>query len=109
MLVVSPDFGCSDEILTIVSMLSGTSVTIASFLVSRFSVLVPNVWLRPTNQRKEADQARALLTISDGDHLTLLNVYNTWMQSACVRPMPTLTPTDHFLSIRLKRSQLVVY
>jgi pre-mRNA-splicing factor ATP-dependent RNA helicase DHX15/PRP43 len=42
---------------------------------------VPNVWLRPTNKRKEADQAKALLTIPDSDHLTLLNVYNSWMQS----------------------------
>jgi len=42
---------------------------------------VPNVWLRPNNQRKEADQAKALLTIPDGDHLTLLNVYNSWMQN----------------------------
>ncbi|KAF9650365.1 P-loop containing nucleoside triphosphate hydrolase protein [Thelephora ganbajun] len=64
MLIVSPDFKCSNEILTIVSMLS-----------------VPNVWLRPNNQRKEADQAKALLTIPDGDHLTLLNVYNSWMQN----------------------------
>jgi len=64
MLIVSPDFKCSNEILTIVSMLS-----------------VPNIWLRPNNQRKEADQAKALLTIPDGDHLTLLNVYNAWMQN----------------------------
>ena len=42
---------------------------------------VPNVWLRPPNQRKEADAAKALLSIPDGDHLTLLNVYNSYMQS----------------------------
>lgn len=44
---------------------------------------VPNIWLRPNNKRKEADQAKALLTIPDGDHLTLLNVYNAWKQSTC--------------------------
>lgn len=65
MLIVSPEFKCSNEILTIVSMLS-----------------VPNVWLRPNNHRKEADQAKALLTIPEGDHLTLLNVYNSWMQNS---------------------------
>ncbi|KAF9782531.1 P-loop containing nucleoside triphosphate hydrolase protein [Thelephora terrestris] len=65
MLIVSPDFKCSNEILTIVSMLS-----------------VPNVWLRPNNQRQEADKAKALLTIPDSDHLTLLNVYNSWMQNS---------------------------
>ncbi|KAI0317029.1 P-loop containing nucleoside triphosphate hydrolase protein [Amylostereum chailletii] len=61
MLIASPEFNCSQEILTIVAMLS-----------------VPNVWLRPNNQRKEADQAKQLLTVPDGDHLTLLNVYNEY-------------------------------
>ena len=42
---------------------------------------VPNVWLRPPNQRKEADAAKALLSVPDGDHLTLLNVYNNYIQS----------------------------
>ncbi|KAG8989420.1 DEAH-box ATP-dependent RNA helicase prp43 [Tulasnella sp. JGI-2019a] len=61
MLIVSPEFQCSNEILTIVAMLS-----------------VPNVWLRPNNQRKEADAAKAALTVPDGDHLTMLNVYNNY-------------------------------
>ena len=41
----------------------------------------PNVWLRPPNQRKEADQAKALLTVPDGDHLTLMNVFNSYINS----------------------------
>ncbi|KAG6373562.1 P-loop containing nucleoside triphosphate hydrolase protein [Boletus reticuloceps] len=64
MLICSPEFQCSNEILTITAMLS-----------------VPSVWLRPNNQRKEADAAKALLTVPDGDHLTLLNVYNSYMQN----------------------------
>ncbi|KAI9458985.1 P-loop containing nucleoside triphosphate hydrolase protein [Boletus coccyginus] len=64
MLISSPEFLCSNEILTITAMLS-----------------VPSIWLRPNNQRKEADAAKALLTVPDGDHLTLLNVYNSYMQS----------------------------
>ncbi|CAL1702780.1 unnamed protein product [Somion occarium] len=64
MLIVSPEFKCSNEILTIVAMLS-----------------VPNVWLRPVNKRKEADAAKQMLTVSDGDHLTLLNVYNHYAQN----------------------------
>ncbi|KAI0631613.1 pre-mRNA-splicing factor ATP-dependent RNA helicase PRP43 [Trametes polyzona] len=64
MLIVSPEFNCSNEILTIVAMLS-----------------VPNVWLRPPNQRKEADAAKALLTVPDGDHLTLMNVYNHYVNN----------------------------
>jgi pre-mRNA-splicing factor ATP-dependent RNA helicase DHX15/PRP43 len=43
--------------------------------------LVPNVWLRPNNQRREADAAKALLTVPDGDHLTMLNVYNEYVNS----------------------------
>ncbi|KAF7322898.1 p-loop containing nucleoside triphosphate hydrolase protein [Mycena chlorophos] len=64
MLIVSPEFKCSNEILTIAAMLS-----------------VPNVWLRPNNQRREADAAKALLTVPDGDHLTLLNVYNEYINN----------------------------
>lgn len=64
MLIVSPEFKCSNEILTITAMLS-----------------VPNIWLRPNNQRKEADAAKALFTVPDGDHLTLLNVYNNYIQN----------------------------
>ncbi|KAG2037846.1 P-loop containing nucleoside triphosphate hydrolase protein [Suillus americanus] len=62
MLIVSPEFKCSNEILTIAAMLS-----------------VPNVWVRPSNKRKEADAAKALLTVPGGDHLMLLNVYNEYI------------------------------
>ncbi|PSR90426.1 hypothetical protein PHLCEN_2v4915 [Hermanssonia centrifuga] len=65
LLIISPEFMCSNEILTIVAMLS-----------------VPNVWLRPPNQRKEADAAKAMFNHPDGDHLTLLNVYNNYRQNS---------------------------
>lgn len=45
---------------------------------------MPNVWLRPNNQRREADAAKALLTVPDGDHLTLMNVYNQYMLRMCI-------------------------
>ncbi len=44
-------------------------------------IIVPNVWVRPNNQRKEADAAKNLMTIPDGDHLTLMNAYNNYQQS----------------------------
>ncbi|KAJ2972637.1 hypothetical protein NUW54_g12221 [Trametes sanguinea] len=80
MLIVSPEFNCSHEILTIVAMLS-----------------VPSVWLRPQSQRREADSAKAMLIVPDSDHLTLMNLYkqyvsSTWSpapQSEC----PRLTKT----------------
>lgn len=39
------------------------------------------MWIRPNNQRKEADAAKALLSVPGGDHLTLLNVYNSYRES----------------------------
>ena len=80
MLVVSPEFKCSNEVLSIAAMLSGE---FRSPLVYEgyWLVQVPNVWLRPPNQRREADAAKALLSVPDGDHLTLLNVYNNYIQS----------------------------
>ncbi|KAG6833159.1 DEAH-box ATP-dependent RNA helicase prp43 [Tephrocybe sp. NHM501043] len=64
MLIVSPEFKCSNEMLTITAMMS-----------------VPNVWIRPNNQRREADAAKQMLTVPDGDHLTLLNVYNQYVNN----------------------------
>ncbi|KAF8228680.1 P-loop containing nucleoside triphosphate hydrolase protein [Tricholoma matsutake] len=64
MLIVSPEFKCSNEMLTITAMMS-----------------VPNIWVRPNNQRREADAAKQMLTVPDGDHLTLLNVYNQYIQN----------------------------
>ncbi len=37
--------------------------------------------MRPNNMRKEADAAKALLSIPDGDHLTMLNVFNSYKTS----------------------------
>ncbi|ORZ34237.1 putative pre-mRNA splicing factor RNA helicase [Catenaria anguillulae PL171] len=62
MLIVSPEFRCSAEILTIVSMLN-----------------VPNVHLRPNDKRREADAAKAEFAHKDGDHLALLHVFNAYL------------------------------
>ncbi|KAK9136174.1 hypothetical protein Syun_015504 [Stephania yunnanensis] len=67
-LVVSPEFNCSNEILSILCMLS-----------------VPNCFLRPREeaQKAAADEAKARFSHIDGngDHLTLLNVYNAYKQN----------------------------
>jgi pre-mRNA-splicing factor ATP-dependent RNA helicase DHX15/PRP43 len=42
---------------------------------------VPTIWVRPNNKRKEADIAKQLLSIPDGDHLTLLNVFHEYQNS----------------------------
>eukprot|EP00088_Acartia_fossae_P060368 TRINITY_DN7227_c0_g2_i2.p1 TRINITY_DN7227_c0_g2~~TRINITY_DN7227_c0_g2_i2.p1 ORF type:complete len:1114 (-),score=323.97 TRINITY_DN7227_c0_g2_i2:117-3050(-) len=61
MLIMSVNLQCSDEILTIVSMLS-----------------VQNVFYRPKEKQQVADQKKAKFNQAEGDHLTLLAVYNSW-------------------------------
>ncbi|PIL24926.1 hypothetical protein GSI_12813 [Ganoderma sinense ZZ0214-1] len=63
-LIVSPEFDCSHEILTIIAMLN-----------------LPTVWVRPNDQQTEADSAKRLLSIAEGDHLSLMNVYNAYQQN----------------------------
>merc|ERR1712130_241973 len=60
-LMFSIDAGCSSEILTIVSMLS-----------------VPSIFFRPENKAEESDAAREKFFFPESDHLTLLNIYNSW-------------------------------
>ena len=64
MLIASVDLGCADEILTIVAMLS-----------------VQTVFHRPKDKQAQADAKRAKFFAPEGDHLTLLTVYQAWAQS----------------------------
>ena len=57
----SEEYGCSQEMLTIVSMLS-----------------VPSVFHRPKERQEEADAARDKFAVPESDHLTLLHVYSQW-------------------------------
>jgi pre-mRNA-splicing factor ATP-dependent RNA helicase DHX15/PRP43 len=81
MLIVSPEFNCSQEILTIVAMLSGTFFLLHVLLRLIVSLTVPNIWIQPKNMWEEADFAKQRLSIPDGDHLTLLNVFNEYQNS----------------------------
>lgn len=60
-LLTSVEFGCSQEILSIVAMLS-----------------VQTVFYRPKEKQALADQRKARFHHSQGDHLTFLNVYRAW-------------------------------
>ncbi|SCW02205.1 LAFE_0F01288g1_1 [Lachancea fermentati] len=64
-LLISAQSGCSEEILTIVAMLS-----------------VPQVFYRPKERKEESDQARSRFFVPESDHLTLLNVYSQWKANA---------------------------
>uniref|UniRef100_A0A8C3B2S3 RNA helicase n=1 Tax=Cyclopterus lumpus TaxID=8103 RepID=A0A8C3B2S3_CYCLU len=66
MLIMSVHLGCSEEMLTIVSMLS-----------------VQNVFYRP---KALADQKKAKFHQPEGDHLTLLAVYNSWKNNKFSNP-----------------------
>eukprot|EP01016_Furgasonia_blochmanni_P007148 TRINITY_DN1285_c0_g1_i10.p1 TRINITY_DN1285_c0_g1~~TRINITY_DN1285_c0_g1_i10.p1 ORF type:complete len:735 (+),score=143.02 TRINITY_DN1285_c0_g1_i10:65-2269(+) len=63
MLLVSPDHKCSNEILSLVSMLN-----------------VPFCFIRPKEAVRDADDARAKFCHVDGDHMTLLNAYHAFKQ-----------------------------
>jgi pre-mRNA-splicing factor ATP-dependent RNA helicase DHX15/PRP43 len=58
MIIASPEYGCSEEMLSIVACMS-----------------VPQIFMRPRENAKEADNAKAQFAHEDGDHLTLLNAY----------------------------------
>lgn len=74
MLITSAtDYDCSEEMLTIVSMLS-----------------VPSVFYRPKERQEESDAAREKFFVHESDHLTLLHVYSQWKANGhsdawCVR------------------------
>ncbi len=62
-LLVSSSFGCLSEILTIAAMTS----------------LQGPVWFHNEGERKSLDSARWKFAVEEGDHLTLLNVYQAFV------------------------------
>jgi ATP-dependent RNA helicase DHX8/PRP22 len=61
MLILSVDLGCSEEILTITAMLS-----------------VESPFFRPKDKQSQADMRKAKFHQAEGDHVTLLAVYQGW-------------------------------
>ena len=61
MMITAVDLGCSDEIATVIAMLS-----------------VQGVFYRPKDKQTIADQKKARFAQPDGDHLSLLCVYEAW-------------------------------
>uniref|UniRef100_A0A914S1L4 Helicase-associated domain-containing protein n=1 Tax=Parascaris equorum TaxID=6256 RepID=A0A914S1L4_PAREQ len=124
LLIMSVDLCCSDEVLTIVSMLSVQNV----FYRPKSSGLPVVIYLEPLQERaldgisscaaadrfildvsqdkqELADQKKSKFHQPEGDHLTLLAVYNSWKhhhfsQAWCY---------ENFVQIRtLKRAQVAV-
>ncbi|KAE9409121.1 P-loop containing nucleoside triphosphate hydrolase protein [Gymnopus androsaceus JB14] len=69
MLIASVELGCSEEILSIVAMLS-----------------VQSVFYRPKEKQGQADSKKAKFHQPEGDHLTLLTVYNGWKNANFSNP-----------------------
>ncbi|PHH59677.1 hypothetical protein CDD81_2679 [Ophiocordyceps australis] len=84
MLISAPEFYCSNEILSITALLS-----------------VPQIFMRPSSNRRRADEMKAHFTHPDGDHLTLLNAYHAFKGQAASNPNGVKQWChEHFLSFR---------
>ena len=83
MLITSPEFYCSNEILSITSLLS-----------------VPQIWIRPNSNRKRADEMKRQFAHPDGDHLTLLNAYHAFKGAENQGQDAKKWCHEHFLSYR---------
>lgn len=86
MLITSPEFYCSNEILSITALLS-----------------VPQIFVRPPQARVLADKMKGLFTHPDGDHLTMLNVYHAF-KSPEAQEDPSTWCYNNFLSLRALQS-----
>lgn len=86
MLISSPEFYCSNEILSLTALLS-----------------VPQIFVRPASAKKRADEMKALFAHPDGDHLTMLNVYHAF-KGAEAQGDPKRWCHEHFLSLRALQS-----
>lgn len=82
-LLASSPFACSAECLSIVAMLS-----------------VPMVFLRPKDCQSEADAQKQKFAHEDGDHLTLLNVFNAFV----TKKMNAEWCYEHFVNFRAMKS-----
>ncbi|KAF4077859.1 hypothetical protein AMELA_G00192850 [Ameiurus melas] len=63
MLLESGNFGCSKEIITIAAMMQ-----------------IQNVFVAPSNQKKAAAREHRKFAVAEGDHLTMLNVYEAFVK-----------------------------
>jgi pre-mRNA-splicing factor ATP-dependent RNA helicase DHX15/PRP43 len=83
MLISSPEFYCSNEMLSITSLLS-----------------VPQIFVRPANNRRRADEMKQQFAHPDGDHLTLLNAYHAFKGAENAGEDTRKWCHEHFLSFR---------
>lgn len=64
-LLASSSYGVSEEILTIISMLGESAM----------------LFYRPKDKKEQADKSKETFHVPEGDHLTLLNIWNQWYET----------------------------
>ncbi|KAL3820393.1 hypothetical protein ACJIZ3_006298 [Penstemon smallii] len=64
MILASNDYGCSEEVITIASVLS-----------------IQSIWFSVRGSQKELDEAKLRFAAAEGDHVTFLNVYKGFIES----------------------------
>ncbi|XP_014768060.1 probable ATP-dependent RNA helicase DHX35 [Octopus bimaculoides] len=63
MLLTAADFECTEEALTIASLMQ-----------------IENVFVSPSNEKKAAERAKTKFSVHEGDHITMVNVYNAFLE-----------------------------
>lgn len=63
MLLVSGDFQCSEEAVTIAAMTQ-----------------IQNVFVSPSGQKHASDKVKRKFSVEEGDHISLVNVYNAFIE-----------------------------
>lgn len=97
MLLKSTELGCAEEALSIIAMLS-----------------VETIFYAPKQRRDEAGDARKKFLSYDGDHITLLNVYEQFMSSGSSKTSVVVQSEqrrwcrDHFINARSMQRVLQV-
>lgn len=96
-LIKSVEMQCSEEVLTIVAMISA--------VVSGRQ----DVFHRPRDKQQQADAKKAKFNDPTGDHLTLLNVYNGWKASGFSTPwcFENFIQPRNMVRVRDVRAQLL--
>jgi pre-mRNA-splicing factor ATP-dependent RNA helicase DHX15/PRP43 len=91
-LLESPQFGCSDEMISLVSMMEATDGG-------------SDLFIKPTTDEEKAalKEIRQQFCHASGDHLTLFNVYMAWT-AACAT-----NKADRFLSENMLKGSVLRY
>ena len=81
MLIASCEYNCSNEILSIVAMLSVPQCFVRLVRLQGKTHYIDLLIFRPNEAKKASDDSKLRFAHIDGDHLTLLNVFHAFKQN----------------------------